>query len=115
MNESSVVAADRLAAASELSTASKAWTEFCKEEVTDAKLRELFPDDLEETAQGEKLDVLGGMMKVDIKPLFDFVKDHHDKHKCVFGLLPLMMGNSECQLGALSSQEFQSGLEPNLH
>ena len=109
------MAADRLAAASELSTASKAWAEFCKEEVTDAKLRELFPNDLEETAQGEKLDVLGGMMKVDIKPLFDFVKDHHDKHKCVFGLLPLMMGNSECQLGALSSQEFQSGLEPNLH
>ena len=50
--------------------------------------------------------VLGDLMKVDMKPLMDWIVKKNSDTNGSLGYLPAMCRNSVCQLGALNSQSF---------
>ena len=52
------------------------------------------------------LDNVEHLLQLDVKPIYDKINEVNNKNKDCFGLLPLMMGCSKFQLGALNSQSF---------
>ena len=52
------------------------------------------------------LDNVEHLLQLDVKPIYDKINEVNNKNKDRFGLLPLMMGCSKFQLGALNSQSF---------
>ena len=52
------------------------------------------------------LDNVEHLLQLDVKPIYDKINEVNNKNNNCFGLLPLMMGCSKFQLGALNSQSF---------
>ena len=51
-------------------------------------------------------DLFGDLMKVNMKPLMDWIVKRNSDTNGSLGYLPAMCRNSACQLGALNSQSF---------
>ena len=54
----------------------------------------------------QDLELFGDLMKVNMKPLMDWIVKRNSDTNGSLGYLPAMCRNSACQLGALNSQSF---------
>ena len=99
-------AADKSAAILEFKKASKRYEKYCAEELTDSAICSLYPNELTLPPEGQALDVVHNLLRLDMKPLMDKIALYNQKNGNCFGYLPLMACSSECQLSALNSQSF---------
>ena len=63
--------------------------------------KELYP-----SMDNSQNDLFGDLMKVNMKPLMDWIVKRNSDMNGSLGYLPAMCRNSVCQLGALNSQSF---------
>ena len=99
-------AADKAGAILEFKNVSKCYEKYCSEELTVSVLCSLYPNELILPTDGQTLDVVHNLLKLDMKPLMDKINLYNQNNGNCFGYLPLMACSSQCQLGALNSQSF---------
>ena len=85
---------------------SKCYEKYCSEELTDSVLCSLHPKELTLLIDGQALNVVHNLLKLDMKPLMDKINAYNQNNENCFGYLPLMACSSECQLAALNFQSF---------
>ena len=95
---------DSLKAELEATKICKMWEKYVVEYADDDFYRTLYPE-INFPSTGS-LDNVEHLLQLDVKPIYDKINEVNNKNEDCFGLLPLMMGCSKFQLGALNSQSF---------
>ena len=99
--EQQLKTADEEAGRQEFKTVSKKWC-ACSNSFSDEKWRLLHPELQKEI----KLDLVEELMPLSLEPMMEDIHKFHNLNEKCFGYLPVMVGCSKCQLGALTAQSF---------
>jgi len=99
--EQQLKTADEDAGRLEFKTVSKKWCAYSNS-FSDEKWRLLYPELQKEI----KLDMVEDLMPLSLKAVMDDINKFHNLNEKCFGYLPVMVGCSKCQLGALTAQSF---------
>lgn len=109
-SEQTIQSSDKQDATTEVEKVCKDWQAFIRTHCNDKCLYDLYKNESESLPELSGNDAhykaIDDLLKLEIKPLMNKINEVNKTCKNCFGYLPLMMGASKCQLGAVNSESY---------